>query len=261
MHPFSVQLLIHRLEFLRFHWPEIHRNLQPVGILLLVTGFQVKESYFTPETIESKALEMRQQVTNTRRRRSSQFTPERSALLLLDMQFYFIDEGSHAFVPSSRGIIPGLQELARAYASKGLPIIFTRHLNTPQDAAMMAQWWSEVITPGNPSSQIVPDFDQTMGIVIVKTQYDAFYKTDLESILRGKGVAQVVICGLMTHLCCETTARSAFVRGFEVFFPIDGTATYNETYHMASLLNLGHGFATPVLLREILSAVREANGS
>ena len=220
----------------------------------------MKESYFTSETIESKALEMRQKVTNTRRRRSSQFTPQRSALLLLDMQFYFIDENSHAFVPSSRGIIPGLQELARIYASKSLPIIFTRHLNTPQNGAMMAQWWAELITPENPNSQIVPDFDQTMGVVIVKTQYDAFYKTDLESILRGQGVAQVVICGLMTHLCCETTARSAFVRGFEVFFPIDGTATYNESFHMASLHNLAHGFATPVLLKEILSAVSEAHG-
>ena len=124
----------------------------------------------------------------------------------------------------------------------------------------MAQWWAELITPENPNSQIVPDFDQTMGVVIVKTQYDAFYKTDLESILRGQGVAQVVICGLMTHLCCETTARSAFVRGFEVFFPIDGTATYNESFHMASLHNLAHGFATPVLLKEILSAVSEAHG-
>ncbi|MES0360330.1 MAG: isochorismatase family protein, partial [Anaerolineales bacterium] len=61
--------------------------------------------------------------------------------------------------------------------------------------------------------------------------------------------------GVMTHLCCETTARSAFVRGFEVFFVIDGTATYNEDYHMATLLNLAHGFTTPVLTKEVLKFI------
>jgi isochorismate hydrolase len=59
----------------------------------------------------------------------------------------------------------------------------------------------------------------------------------------------------MTHLCCETTARSAFVRGFEVFFTIDGTATYNQGFHLGTLVNLSHGFATPVLASEILSTL------
>jgi isochorismate hydrolase len=63
----------------------------------------------------------------------------------------------------------------------------------------------------------------------------------------------------MTHLCCETTARSAFMRGFEVFFTIDGTATYNEEHHWAALLNLAHGFATPVLVDEVVSAFGESH--
>ena len=56
----------------------------------------------------------------------------------------------------------------------------------------------------------------------------------------------------MTHLCCETTARSAFVRGFDVFFLVDGTATYNIEFHMSSLLTLTHGFVHPVRFQEIL---------
>ena len=55
----------------------------------------------------------------------------------------------------------------------------------------------------------------------------------------------------MTHLCCESTARSAVVRGFEVFFLIDGTATYNQQFHFGSLYNLAHGVATQVLAQEI----------
>jgi isochorismate hydrolase len=61
----------------------------------------------------------------------------------------------------------------------------------------------------------------------------------------------------MTHLCCETTARAAFTRGLQVWFTIDGTATYNEEHHFSTLLNLAHGFATPVTVTEVLAALPE----
>jgi isochorismate hydrolase len=75
-------------------------------------------------------------------------------------------------------------------------------------------------------------------------------------MLRASGVTQVVICGVMTHLCCESTARSAFMHGYEVFFPVDGTATYNLTYHRASLVNLAHGFASLYFVKDILDLMR-----
>ncbi len=108
----------------------------------------------------------------------------------------------------------------------------------------------------DPLSQIIPEFDLSQSVVIEKSQYDAFYQTRLEEILQQKGVRQLVICGVMTHLCCETTARSAFTRGFEVFFTIDGTATQNEAFHRATLLNLAHGFAVPVLVEEVIRAIK-----
>jgi isochorismate hydrolase len=46
------------------------------------------------------------------------------------------------------------------------------------------------------------------------------------------------------------------MHGFEVFFPVDGTATYNLAYHKASLLNLAHGFAELILIRDILATIR-----
>jgi isochorismate hydrolase len=115
----------------------------------------------------------------------------------------------------------------------------------------MASWWNDLIRIDNPQSAIIPEFDFSNKYVLRKSQYDAFYGTSLEDTLHKKGVSQVVVSGVMTHLCCETTARSAFVRGFEVFFIVDGTATYNEDHHLAALLNLSHGFATPILAAEI----------
>ena len=96
--------------------------------------------------------------------------------------------------------------------------------------------------------------DTSRGLILQKSQYDAFYNTELVKILRENFATQVVITGVMTHLCCETAARSAFVRGFDVFFTVDGTATYNEDFHRAALQNLAHGFATPVLLEEFVVA-------
>jgi nicotinamidase-related amidase len=53
-------------------------------------------------------------------------------------------------------------------------------------------------------------------------------KLDLEKILRAKGIQDLIISGMMTNLCCETTARDAFMRDYRVFFLIDGTATGKE---------------------------------
>ena len=68
-------------------------------------------------------------------------------------------------------------------------------------------------------------------------------------------MSQVVITGVMTHLCCETTARSAFMRGFLPFFLVDGTATYNRHFHIATLTNLAHGFAHLARVQDILATL------
>lgn len=215
----------------------------------------MKEAYYSSESIERKAQEFCQQLELRQRRRAERFIPRRSALLVLDMQAYFLEPSSHAFIPSAPAIIPGLQRLVKMYQARKLPVIFTRHLNTPENAASMATWWKHLILPGDPLSEIVSAFDLSQGVVVPKTQYDAFYKTNLENLLLDQGVSQVVVCGVMTHLCCETTARSAFMRGYEVFFTIDGTAAYNAEHHWAALLNLAHGFATPALIQEIDAAL------
>jgi len=216
-----------------------------------------KESYFTPATIQAKAQEILASVEAFRRGHDNvRFHPGRAALLVLDMQAYFLRDSSHAFIPSAAAIIPGIQKLIRVFCALQRPVIFTRHTNTPADAGQMAVWWKALLGPDTPESEIVPELDTTTGVVLGKHQYDAFYGTELEQMLRAGGVGEVVVTGVMTHLCCETTARSAFMRGFEVFFAIDGTATYTEAFHRAAVLNLAHGFARPVLTEEILAAFK-----
>jgi biuret amidohydrolase len=62
-------------------------------------------------------------------------------------------------------------------------------------------------------------------IVLEKPRFGAFHGTDLELILRARGVDSVILTGIATNVCVETTAREAAVRDFRVFFTSDGTAT------------------------------------
>lgn len=183
-----------------------------------------------------------------------QFRPADSALLILDMQRFFLAADSHAFIPAAANIVPGICTLIEAYRTAEKPVIFTRHINTDDNAGLMKTWWRDMIRSGDASSEIIGELDTSAGVVIEKSQYDAFYQTDLEQVLREQSVRQVVICGVMTNLCCETTARSAFVRGFEVFFPIDGAAAYNGDYHRGTLSNLAFGVAVLTTVERIVEA-------
>jgi isochorismate hydrolase len=216
----------------------------------------MKETYFTDLSLDQQARELCQQVSEIVNIKTLEFKPSQSALLVLDMQSYFLDPGSHAYIPSAGAILDGILQLIDVYSAHHQPIIFSQHINTAEDAGMMSSWWKDLITSDHTHHNIIPEIDLTVGTLIQKSQYDAFFKTSLDTMLRASGVRQVVICGVMTHLCCETTARSAFMYGYEVFFPVDGTATYNLAYHRASLVNLAHGFASLVVIGDILEAIR-----
>ncbi len=213
----------------------------------------MKNQYFSKENLKPKAKEMLEKVKKYRRYHDIEFLPGKSALLVIDMQKYFIENTSHAYIPSAEVILPGVKKLISIYSGKNLPVIFTLHSNNEENAGMMRQWWPKLLGEGTVESHLPEELESCRGIRIEKHQYDAFYETNLEEILHEKNINQLVICGVMANICCETTARSAFVRGFEVFFCVDGTATYSEEHHMATLTNLSYGFAIPVLLDELFS--------
>jgi isochorismate hydrolase len=188
-------------------------------------------------------------------KRNYKYNFKSSALILVDMQNYFFSEKSHAFIPSSEYIIEPVKNLISAYEkNKGL-IVFTRHINNSKNAGMMNKWWGDIIV-NNQFSEIFDAFNTKGKKVIIKSQYDAFQKSGLGVFLQKKKIKQLVICGVMTNLCCETTARSAFVKGFEVFFPVDSNATYNEMLHLSSLYNLSYGFAHIVKSDELIKIIK-----
>ncbi|MDD3643026.1 MAG: isochorismatase family protein [Candidatus Krumholzibacteria bacterium] len=206
----------------------------------------MKEAYFTPETMDEAVAALTAGLPD--RPRGPAFDMSRAALLILDMQRYFLDPGSHACVPSAPAIVPAIERLAKGFLEAGRPIIATRHVNTPEDAGMMGEWWGDLILPGTPMAELDPRIEALATEIILKPRYDAFHGSALPRVLRELGVRQLAIAGVMTHLCVETTARAAFVRDFAVFVPADATATYNREFHRGTLMNLSHGFASVALL-------------
>lgn len=214
-------------------------------------GSAIKNRYFTPQNIVKKSQEIYKYVENITKIKKNSYKSVQSALLICDMQNIFLDENSHAFIPSSPTIITNIKKIIEKYRKNKLLIIFTQHINTTENALNMKKWWHRLIQKNDNLSKIIDIFYPIKETIIEKNQYDAFLNTNLENILNTNNIKQIIITGVMTHLCCETTARSAFMKGFEVFFPIDATATYNEFFHTSTILNLAHGFANIVFTENI----------
>jgi len=212
----------------------------------------IKEEYLTKENHLEKNKEWKKEISKIRGYEKFHFESENSAILVLDMQNVFLSPSSHAYIPSSSVIIPIINSLIRYFKNHGRPIIFTRHITSEDKKDLMQKWWKSPIYLDDPLSSISTDLNMGSSEFLIKNKYSAFINTNLEQILKKKGIKQVLITGVMSHLCCESTAREAFMRNFEVFYIIDGTATYTELLHRGTMLSLAHGFAECLTAEDVM---------
>lgn len=164
--------------------------------------------------------------------------PDRCALLVIDMQQYFLSMAAP--------ILGNVMSVIKACKSKGVKIIFSRHghRDISKDGGMLKKWWGDLIDYGSKDWKLIDSLKPTDTDVIVdKNRYSVFQGTGLEERLKSGEIEELIITGVMTNCCCETTARDAFVKDFRVFFVSDATATVNDELHIASLKNLAYGFA------------------
>jgi len=191
--------------------------------------------------------------------RKTVFRPKTSALFIIDMQQFFCNPSSHAYFKDSTKIIPNIQNLMTIYRQQSLPIIFTRYaLLRTESPGSMGRWWNDVLYDDDAFSNVIPLLQPLPNdLVIRKTQYSAFFKTDLDQILKKLKVSNILITGVLTHLCCETTARDAFMRNYDVFFVTDATASDKQELHAASLRTLSDGFVTLMTTNEVISWIKE----
>ncbi|XP_016460046.1 nicotinamidase 2 [Nicotiana tabacum] len=175
--------------------------------------------------------------------------PKSAVLLVIDMQNYFYS--------MAKPILPAINTTIDLCRQASVPVIFTRHRHkSPDDYGMLYEWWNgDIIKDGTVEAELIPELDRRESdLVVEKHTYSAFIDTNLEEKLLEMGKKEVIVSGVMTNLCCETTAREAFVRGFRVFFSTDATATSSAELHDATLKNLAYGFTYLVDCKRIQSA-------
>lgn len=201
--------------------------------------------YATPEDIESKVLTWLEHI-RPHNQHQMRLNASASALLVVDMQDFFLKPTSPSFTCGGLAILPTLTRLVTAFRLAGRPVIFTQHVHHPDDldSGIMGWWWEGKCLEGSAESAIHPELAPMPGEkIVLKHRYSAFYNTDLETVLRCLKIEDLVVSGIMTNMCCESTARDAYYRDYRVFLPADGTGSITEEMHVASLLNLAFGFA------------------
>lgn len=195
----------------------------------------------------------------TRRSLPSLVDPQRTAVLVVDVQPFFTDQ---ELVPPVDEVLPQLRLLLDAAREAGALRVFIRaeFPNERWTEVWREQFGSDlesVVAPGSPRMQFHRDFEpERDDVVVVKDRYSSFFGTDLNGVLRSRGIETVVVTGLVTDLCVSSTARDAFQLDFHTITVADCTAAGTTSRHDASLDTLAHGFGRVCSSDEVIAAWR-----
>jgi len=176
--------------------------------------------------------------------------PGRTALVVIDMQRGFLDRGAALEVPEGRRIVPNLQRLISLCRAKGVPVVFTQFVYSPAIPCLRGDPFGIehlpiesgvppgfgrpssncLIGPGAPegpdSADIVPELAPALGeLVIAGHTYDKFYGTSLDLALRTRDVRWLILGGVTTDICVNSTLMAAANRDYLVTVLTDGVAT------------------------------------
>ncbi|QXJ22549.1 cysteine hydrolase [Actinomadura graeca] len=160
-----------------------------------------------------------------------ELSPARTALIVVDMQRFFLRDG---WVDDAAGVLHRVNRLAAGARAAGALVIQTAHVFRPDGSnvgtyAGIAPQVAEagLLNDGTETAAFHPDLDVApTDIVLKKPRYNCFIGTDLDLLLRGNGIDTVVIAGVASHVCVEGTAREAAERDYRTVLAKDATATY-----------------------------------
>jgi ureidoacrylate peracid hydrolase len=218
--------------------------------------------------------------------------PARAALIVIDVQNDFCAVGgmmsNEGFdVSEAQKAAARLPRLLTTARSAGALVVFVRNIystdaefssmnrNKPANIYLSDAWLEQaarkrkgsytrrpVCTAGSWEGDFYGDVRPLPGEPIVtKHRYSAFYNTDLDSILRSNGIRTIVLTGVATNVCVETTAREGFVRDYYIVLVSDGTATYAAEDHQATLRNVDRFFGEVATIADIVGLWEPAAAS
>lgn len=194
--------------------------------------------------------------------------PAHTALINVDLQNCFV-EGYPISAPKGPEVLARVNRLAEACRECGVRVIHTAHVVRPDGsnigvmAEILPPVKGGVINEGSDSAALHAKLAVKPGdVVLNKPRFGSFHGTDLELILRSNGIDTVIVSGIATNVCCETTAREANARDFRVFFLSDGTATFGigdlspDDIQKATCATLGFAFAQVLTVDQMIAKIR-----
>jgi ureidoacrylate peracid hydrolase len=195
-----------------------------------------------------------------------EFGTQATALLVIDMQNGFCsDEGSvnRVGLPAARlrTVVDPCVRLVQAARSAGVAVIYTRFVYRPDfaDGGVMvkelipALQTENSLADGSWDAEIVDELQPLKeDFVINKNRPSGFYATGMEPVLKGLGVENLVVCGVTTNCCVETTVRDASQRDYHTFVVADAVAEFDDERHRVALQSMAMLFADVVEVSDVL---------
>lgn len=222
-----------------------------------------------PETVRAQVRRRR-----ARPHAYERFNPASTALIVVDMQNYFMQPGMPACCDTAREIVPNVNRLAGALRDAGGTVVWV----VTEALPAVANDWANLyelsdehvreariakLAPGSEghalwSTMARADADLT----VTKTRYSAFIEgsSDLEPQLRARGVDTVLITGVATNVCCESTARDAMMRGFRTVMVSDANAANSDQEHAASLITFFQYFGDVQTTDQVIENISRSAG-
>jgi ureidoacrylate peracid hydrolase len=190
----------------------------------------------------------------------------KTALLIIDMQNDFCHpDGIFAqeakfSIESIAGIYPNLRKLADSCRDQGIPVIWVKTIwDNDNEVGILAErpfLKNGGLRRGTWGAEIVKELHPQPGDIIVeKKRFSAFYQTELSRILDEWGVRKIIVGGVRTDFCVESTVRDAFCRDYEVIIASDCVASYFQHFHQNSLQVLGTAFSTVMETEEVINQI------
>ena len=204
----------------------------------------------------------------------TELDPRTSALVIVDMQNTFCLPGAPGEVPEAREIVPAINDLAARMRDLGVPVIWVLHTNSQSDG--VSDWevfFNHVVRNPDvkkrmvdslaPENQKVWDdlIVEEQDTVIIKNRYSALAhgSSNLERVLRSRGIDTVLVGGTKTNVCCDSTARDAMMLDFKSVMISDCCAASSDDEHLASLETFIQQFGDVMTSEEVMDRMIRRN--
>jgi nicotinamidase-related amidase len=192
-----------------------------------------------------------------------------AAFVIVDMQNDFVRSNAPLGVPGAINTIQPINAVQDLFRKVRRPVIFTRFV-AGEESTMLWTWSPQIREPTNcckighrryyedikAEREVIAMIDelnpQSHDPIIDKFWYGAFFRTNLEDVLRSFKADTVVVAGTVTQICVEDTARQAFHHGFKTIVLRDCVSSFDPQLHEATLKNLNTKFAAVISSKEFI---------